>query len=403
MSFVPSFDALQTRQDSSHGASIDVIFVVAPWLETVEFPDPDGDGTQRIVRTYGWNTALMTEQWAVGRYLDRNLGYSDAVPGPEMFTTCQEANALQGQWSTIVDLLNRARERFMNDASIMIPADPPAPIFVRDRFFLPELTSDGGYVSLETNIYKCFGAQRLQLELRRNIAPNGKGPANDDLEPPRRDTSNAGRHYFIAVRRDGWIRLQDATNNPDSAGNVPTSYKAGIVYAATEHVEDAGRLVAGDTIPVKHERDFPGALDKEVFLRINGETVDLGSITRSMVFQNVQDYSPPTEFVRACHVEQQIDPDTVRLPTLPPAENPRIMDPPKARPAPRIPVDPVTPITLAPHTRVVVENDPLFTWETSQSGRYDLTFPVLEGDRIAVAPHAFQREGNWYIDLPLSL
>ena len=303
---IPVFDGIHTTQSGTHGASVDVVFVVAPLEEIVRIPDPAGDGTTFITFRYGWLQQEVVESMAPGRYTENEFGFSDPVPGEIFFEQFPWARALYNTWQLIVATIVDANNKFHSTPSVTVPDPPSRPHFYRDRFFLPGLTTAGGYAQLKTDIYRAHGAQRLTVELRRNIAAHAK-PAPKEDDDPETNITNAAPHYAIGVELKGWNANVDP-NLTDSSGFVPTHYKSGIVYSATRWGENI------ETIDKYHERRFPGTLDRDVYLRINDEPVELGDIQSKLVFQNVQEYSPPTDFMFGLH--QGTEQDTFTIPNL---------------------------------------------------------------------------------------
>ena len=276
---IKSFDALQSRNRGSHGGTVHIVFVIAPWFFIYE-----REGKPDLF--YGWNTSEIVEAMAPGKWRDyssdRNWSTEDWVR--ENVAPWIRTLALQ-RTSIITANLDDHTEH----PSVDIIDVPPLEIY-RQEFYMPELTQDGGEYYLETDIYRAFGAQRLRIQLSRQIEPYQE-PAAGRLKE-----QNKVPHYFIGVRQDS----HDAAR---LVADPPLIFYASLVDSVEKH-EAADDLPSPPTIANVHEFLYGGRLTNDIILRVNDEVVDITATDLQLSdklrdgFQNVQDYSPPTEFTR---------------------------------------------------------------------------------------------------------
>ena len=287
-----SFDAMSTGYDSDLGGSVWVLFVAIPdaWFQ---------------IATPG--TCLSVMQ------VEARLLESFAQPGhfEDFLYESVEALTLENLLDQITELTRTERPAGVRDLQNIyndlyrcwidagMPESEPLsdpPLFYLAEFFSPDITQFGGTYSQVSDVYRALGAQRLRIELAREVQP---------YTPEGTDPRPSGSHrrlnihpvYTVYTRRIGWNAAVQAN---DPGGVHPSPNYLSLLFQAAEPVPELE--YEEKSIVARNNAAYGGKLAGTI-LKINGEVVDVSeldtfSVQSKMTFQNVQDYSPPTAFVQ---------------------------------------------------------------------------------------------------------
>ena len=286
---VLAFDCFRTGYVSSVGSVVNAIFLVLPQRIQIHYRSANGS---RGVVNYGWDTPRMAESLQPGFFRHRNVDLSADDLRNWLITN---ESIIQNTFSDFTRLYQviqgindgslvqlDARGNVISTSDTMLPFPEP-PAIIRREFYVPDLTSDGGSHAQETLVYRALGAQRLSVELSREVEPyqDMQGILSERRVPP---------HYFIGVRRDAYDAavLLGADEYP-----LP-GWFSGLFHASTLFQTDDHGSRGLTTIKDYHESRYPGDFTSPVSVRVNGELQEDDNY--SLPFLNVQDYAPPTDF-----------------------------------------------------------------------------------------------------------
>ena len=270
---VKTFDMLRTSATGDIGATVHALYLVLPFLE--EYTLSDG---QTI--NYGWNSTLVSELLAPGRWLD--------VSADREWTA---VDLVQNNINPIANIFidyGLKRDQVAQDIEDN-PSQPPfeftPPEVLRQEVFIPTLTQDGGEYVQRTDIHRAFGGHRLRIDFWRRVEPfiEGSGTILQQERVP---------HYVIGIRHDA---LEAAT-----IGDItPGPFLAQLVLGSSGFTTST----QNDTIASYHERTYPGRLTTDIGLRISGKELDLSediNVFQELKkgFEVVQDYSPLLNFLQ---------------------------------------------------------------------------------------------------------